>query len=437
MIGETRAGDERRGPPRRAGEPDPARIADMIDDLSHIGGVGHGAVTRLGYTAEERAAHRQVAGWLKSTGLEVRGDAVGNTIGVRSGRNPSLPAIALGSHLDSVPHGGRFDGIVGVVAMVELMRLLDETQTSTTHPLLGVAFACEEGARFGQPCVGSKLAAGHLHRSDLGLIRDAAGTTLEQAMSGVGLDPARVPEARWNAEQVALFIELHVEQGNVMEAEGESIGLVDIVSGSTRLQLTVTGEANHSGATPMTRRADALMGAAEVALALERLANDASHRGLRATVGRMDVWPNSTTTIPGRVLLTVDIRDVDGDRQRRAAVDAVEHARWTCERRGLRLDWKVMADTSPTVLTMWVREKIQDVCAELGVSHRVLTSGASHDAQIIASVAPSAIVFVPSRAGLSHVPQEWTSAADVATGVEVLKRSVLRFDSFLAEEVSA
>lgn len=222
-----------------------------------------------------------------------------------------------------------------------------------------------------------------------------------------------------------------------MEAEGVSIGLVDIVSGSTRLQLSVTGEANHSGATPMTRRADALMGAAEVALALERLATDASHRGLRATVGRMDVWPNSTTTIPGRVLLTIDIRDVDADRQRRAAVDAVEHARWTCERRGLRLDWSVMADTSPTVLSMWVRQKIQDVCEEAGVSHRVLTSGASHDAQIIASVAPSAIVFVPSRAGLSHVPQEWTSAADIATGVEVLKHSVLRFDSFLAKEVSA
>jgi allantoate deiminase len=412
--------------------PDVARIADMVDALAEIGGEPGDGVTRLAYTPAERRAHEVVAGWLRDLGLEVRHDEVGNTIARREGSDPAAPAIAVGSHLDSVPHGGRFDGVAGVVGMIELVRLLTESGDRTVHPLLGVAFAAEEGARFGEPCIGSKLLAGALREPDLQRVRDADGTSLAAAMASVGLAPQRLDGVRWRPEDLALFLELHVEQGSVLETENRQIGLVDIVSGSTRLRLVLKGQANHSGATPMALRADALAGAADVVRTAEALATDPRHRGLRATVGRLEVWPNSTTTIPGRAMVTVDVRDTDGDRQRQAALELVERVRWTCERRGLRLEAEVVADTSPTVLTMWLRERIRQVCEELALSHRAMSSGASHDAQVVARLAPAAIVFVPSRGGLSHVPEEWTSATEIACGVEVLRQSVLRLDRFLA-----
>jgi hydantoinase/carbamoylase family amidase len=183
----------------------------------------------------------------------------------------------------------------------------------------------------------------------------------------------------------------------------------------------------------MNARKDAFMGAAELALAVETLASDSSNRGLRATVGRVDVQPNNMTTIPGTVTLIVDIRDTDSDRQRHVAGQVVERARWICDRRGLLLSSAVIADTSPTVLTAWVRSRLKEACDSLGLPCRIITSGASHDAQVVARVIPSAMVFVPSRNGLSHVPEEWSSAADIARGVDVLFASALDFDRLLME----
>jgi hydantoinase/carbamoylase family amidase len=405
----------------------------MVDAVAEIGGDPSGGISRLGYTLEERKTHALVAGWYRDVGLEVWEDSVGNTLAKRAGTDPELPAIAVGSHLDSVPNGGRFDGIAGAIGTVELMRLLADMGVETAHPILGVAFASEEGARFGEPCIGSKFVVGSLGEADLSRIRDAQGMTLEEAMASAGLSPLRLAEARWSARDVALFLELHVEQGGILEADGRQIGLVDVVSGSTRIRLVLRGKANHSGATPMSGRADAFVGAAELALAVESLASDPSYRGLRATVGRVDVWPNTMTTIPGRVTMTVDIRDTDSDRQRRAAAEIMERARWICGRRRLDFSSRVIADTSPTVLAMWVRERLKQTCESLGLTHRFMTSGASHDAQVVSRLVATGMVFVPSKGGLSHVPEEWSSAADIARGVDVLVGSVLEFDQFLLE----
>jgi len=412
---------------------DPSRISEMIDAVAEIGGDPVGGISRLAYTPEERKTHSLVSGWLRDLGLEVWEDPVGNTLAKRAGADPSLPAIAFGSHLDSVPHGGRFDGIAGVVGMAELMRLLAEAEAETIHPILGVAFASEEGARFGEPCIGSKFVAGSLKEADLTRIRDAGGMALGEAMASAGLSPIRLAEARWTTRDVALFLELHVEQGGILEAEGRQIGLVDVVSGSTRIRLVLRGRANHSGATPMSARTDAFVGAAELAVAVEKLTSDPSFRGLRATVGRVDIWPNSMTTIPGRVTMTVDIRDTDSDRQRGAAAQVVERARWICERRGLALASAVIADTSPTVLAMWVRERLKQACESLRLTYRFMTSGASHDSQVVSRLVPAGMVFVPSKGGLSHVPDEWSSATDIARGVDVLFASLLDFDRFLLE----
>lgn len=411
----------------------PSRLADDLRAIAEIGALPDGGVTRPGFTPLERQAHELVGGWLRDLGLQVRVDAIGNTIAERRGRRGG-PFIGTGSHLDSVPHGGRFDGIVGVVGAVELVRLLNEAGVVTEHPLRIVLFAGEEGARFGEPCIGSKGIVGAWDSRDLTRIRDIEGVSLAAALEALGFDPGRVSEARWRPGEVAAFIELHIEQARVLESEGRQIGLVDVVSGSTRLRLRVLGRADHSGGTPMSLRADALNAAAEIALTIEALANDPQHRGTRATVGRFDVYPNSITTIPGRVTMIVDVRDVDSDRQREAASEIVQRAHWICERRGVQLEAEVIADTSPAVLSMWLRELMSKVCQELELNYRVMSSGAGHDAAVLARLVPAAMVFVPSRDGLSHVPEEWTSAADIARGVDVLFRSILKLDEFLAQQ---
>jgi len=353
-------------------------------------------VTRLAYTSLERQAHAQFAEWMVEAGCEVSVDPAGNTIATRPGRTAG-PAVGTGSHLDSVYRGGRFDGIAGTMAAVEVARLLHDADIETELPLRFVAFAGEEGARFGQACCGSKLAAGLSSRAELDERRDRDGVSLAEAMTGVGLDPDLAVSRPWRSEDWSAFVELHVEQGSVLEGAKLDVGVVDLISGSTRLELTVSGRASHSGGTPMLGRADALAAAAEAVLIAERLA--------------------------------LDVRDVDADRQRQAAAEIVGRMRAACLRRGTRLDARLLGDTSAVVLPDWVRAEVTAAAVESDLPYRVLTSGASHDAQMINRITPVAMIFVPSRDGLSHVPEEWTEPAQLAVGTDLLLASMLRLDA--------
>ncbi|MFG3697223.1 Zn-dependent hydrolase [Bacillus mobilis] len=416
---------------------DASRLADLLAKFADISESTDG-VTRLAYTPLERAAHRMFTDQLSALGLRTWTDAAGNSYAERPGDAGPAPAVGTGSHLDSVPRAGRFDGIAGVVAAMEVARLLVEADVRHTHPIRFVAFAGEEGARFGQACTGSRIAAGLLSSSDLADRRDVHGVSLAEAMRAVGLDPSRVEEARWRADDWAAFVELHIEQGGVLEAQGVPIGIVDLISGSTRFRLDLHGRASHTGGTPMHQRADAMTAAAEITLLAESIATDPRHRGTRATVGRLELEPGSITTIPGEARLYVDIRDVDSDRQRSTATELIHGARAICERRGVGLDIELLGDASPVVLPIWLRRRIAETCTATGTAYRVLPSGASHDSQMINKVVPAGMIFVPSRAGLSHVPEEWTSSADLAAGTDLLARSLLALDrelttTFLAE----
>jgi allantoate deiminase len=411
--------------------PDAARIASMLEQIAATGTMPRRpGVTRLAYSEPERAAHRLFAGWLEEIGLTVRTDAAGNTIAELPGTDPHAPAIGIGSHLDSVPEGGRFDGIVGVVGAVEAARVLAGRAARTAHPLRFVAFAAEEGARFGEPCIGSKIVARRLRTSTLAR-RDRDGVSLAEAMADVGVDSRRLSEAAWDPADWAAFLELHIEQARVLESVGRRIGLVDSVSGSTRVRITVLGQADHSGGTPMHMRVDALAAAAEIIVAAERLANEPQNRGARITIGQIQVAPNSITTIAGQADVTVDIRDLDWDRQRAIAERVVQLANEVGERRGAAMEVDLLAHTTPVVLPMWIRTVAAETCSDLGIPYRVLPSGAGHDAQVINAIVPAGIVFVPSRDGLSHVPDEWTNPTDVALGVNVLCGMVDRLDTVL------
>lgn len=403
------------------------RMWDTLEAMAALSEGGPG-VTRLAYTPLERRAHELYAQWMVDAGCTVDVDAAGNTIATRPGRSDG-PAVGTGSHLDSVYNGGRFDGIAGSIAAVEVARLLAETNLETEYPLRFVAFAAEEGARFGQACCGSKLAAGLSSRAELDERIDRDGISLAEAMAGVGLDPDRAASKPWRAADWSAFVELHVEQGSVLEAAGLDVGVVDLISGSTRLEIVVTGRASHTGGTPMRSRADALTAAAEAVLAAEQLALDPRHRGTRATVGRLAVEPGSITTIPGAVRFSLDVRDVDADRQRQAASEIVGRMRAICLRRGTGLSARLLADTSAVVLPDWVRNEVTSASTELGLPYRVLTSGASHDAQMINRITPTAMIFVPNREGLSHVPEEWTDPAKLAVGTDLLLASMLRLDA--------
>lgn len=405
---------------------DPDWLDRAIEEVAGFTEPGVG-VTRLAYTPLEREAHRWFAEHMTTVGCTVRTDAAGNTIATRPGRTDG-PAIGTGSHLDSVYGAGRFDGIAGSVAAMEVARMLDAGGVETNRPLRFVVFAGEEGARFGQACLGSKLAAGltspvELHRTD----RD--GVTLVEAMAALGFDGHSAVANPWRPGDWAAFIELHIEQGSVLETAGLSIGVVDQISGSTRVELTLRGRPSHTGGTPMLGRADALAAAAECVLLAEQEVLDPTARGARATVGRLTVTPNSITTIPGQVTLSLDVRDVDADRQRLLTASIVAKMHGASRSRGVEVSVEILGDTSPVVLPLWLRETITSTAVDSGVPYRILSSGASHDSQMVNRVTPAAMIFVPSRNGLSHVPEEFTSQVDIATGVDLLARSMLRLDA--------
>lgn len=409
---------------------DPGALQVMLDKVAGLTEEGRG-ITRPGYSQLEREAHALFTRWMEDLGCTVWADPAGNTIAEYPGRAPRARAIGTGSHLDSVYQGGQFDGIAGVVAGVELVRMIKETG-GTEHPVRVVAFAAEEGARFGQACIGSKLAAGLSTRETLDELTDKDGITLAEAMRGVGIDPDAAASSTWSREEWGVFLELHIEQGKVLEETGAAVGPVELISGSTRLMFTMIGRPSHTGGTPMLGRSDALAAASEAVLIAESLASDVAHRGTRATVGRMAVEPNSITTIPGRVTFSLDIRDIDADRQRRAAAEIVSRVVASCRRREVKLDVELIADTSPVVLPLWVRNALVQGAQDLGLPYRVVQSGASHDAQMINTLVPSGMIFVPSKDGLSHVPEEWTEVEEIAEGVNVLYQAVRRLDKTLS-----
>lgn len=396
------------------------RVRERVAELALIGGEEGGGVTRLAYTEIEREAHQRFCDWARGAGARCEVDAAGNSVAVfREGK----PYLLIGSHLDTVLHGGRYDGAAGVVAALEVAQTVGELRLGVR----AVAFAGEEGARFGRPTLGSSLAAGLLDASALAKLRDANDKTLLTAAEEVGLDPAATPV--WLGDDVTCYFELHIEQARQLEAGAARLGLVDAIAGSVRLHFVINGRADHSGATPMRIRSDALAAASELVLAVEETGR--RHRSTVATVGRIQVQPNNATTIPGEVTLWVDLRDVDPDLQRRAARRVLDVSTEIAARRGVRIAHDVLSEQPPIVLSAWPRAILYEECRARGLAYRVLSSGAGHDAAVVARRAPSAMVFIPCVEGISHSPREQASPEDIALAIEVLCSTSRRIDELL------
>ncbi len=411
--------------------PDPRRIQDNLKALSKIGATPEGGVTRLAWSEQEREAHRLAIRWMEDAGLEVTTDAVGNSYGRREGGDPNFPTIMIGSHLDTVNNGGNLDGTLGMVGGLEVILGLNADGVTTRHPITLMVFAAEEAVRFADTCMGSKLITGAMKGELLDQLKDAQGISPAEAVRGVGLDPDQIAEARWDPASIAAYLELHIEQSTVLEKLGKKIGVVSAIAAATRYRAILTGSADHSGATPMGARKDALAAAAEIVLGVERIAGSEAGPTTVGTVGILRVKPGAMTVIPGEAELGIDIRDTVPDPKRVASAKIVAMMEEVCKRRNIGLQLTQLLDDVPGKMALEVVDVMKASAEKLGYPHNAMPSAAGHDARIMSFVTRAGMIFVPSRGGISHSPKEWTDPDDILAGIRVLEAAVRELDRML------
>lgn len=405
---------------------DGARLLDRLDRLAAIGGCEDGGVTRMGFSDADQEGRAHVARQAVEAGLTATVDAGGNLLMRRPGdhRRSTRPPVLVGSHLDTVANGGRLDGAYGVIAALEVLQTLHEAGAEMDHETVAVGFANEEGALFPQPFWGSMVLAGRLDALP-SEPEDYAGRPLREALARAGGDLSRLKTAAWAPGSLTAYLELHVEQGPVLERLGRSIGVVESITGRVQMSVQLHGKAGHAGTTPMEGRQDPLVVAARLISAVQSLGQEEKLCRV-ATVGRMEVQPNSPNTIPDVVRLDIDLRDSDPVRLD-AAEQTVRTALAALARSGnVRAEIESTMRSAPVHTDPGIQEAIAVSATELGHAHATLPSGAGHDAQIVADLAPVGMIFVPSIDGVSHVPSERTAPEDLVAGAEVLLRTVLK-----------
>jgi hydantoinase/carbamoylase family amidase len=402
------------------------RLHDAIAELAGFNDdPGAGGITREVYTPTYRAALDRVAGWMREAGLDVRLDAVGNLFGRWHGAEPDAPLVLTGSHVDTTLNAGRYDGVLGVLGAIEAVQLLRDAGIAPRRSIELVAWAGEE-PRFGTGCVGSRAAAGRLTRADLDRLRDRDGVSMAAALRAAGHDPDRLADAEIDPAGVHALVELHIEQGIVLEESGDSIGVVTAIAAPHDFRVRLRGAATHAGATPMRLRRDALAGAAEAMIELERIARASPSATTVATVGVVRVLPGAINVVPGEVELDVDVRDSD-PAARAQVVDAwLAAARAVAARRGLGLQITPIVEDAPVACDARVIEAAEAAVRELGLPYRHMISGAYHDAMVLGARVPIGMIFVPSAGGISHHPDEHTEPADLEHGVRVLAGTLAR-----------
>jgi allantoate deiminase len=383
-----------------------------------------GRLTRLYGTPAHASASGMLAGWMRAAGMTVRRDAIGNVIGRLEGDRPDAPALMLGSHFDTVRDAGRWDGTLGVLVAIAVAERLHGAGRRPIVPVDLVAFADEEGTRFGTAFLGSAVLAGRFDAADLRRV-DAAGTTLGEAIGEYAGDAGGLDAAARAPGSLAGYVEVHIEQGPVLDESDVALGVVTAIAGQTRALLRFSGAAGHAGTVPMELRHDALGAAAELVLAAEALARESP--SLVATVGRLAVEPGASNVIPGSAELSLDARHPD-DAARAAAVTRLrEQAALAGEARGVGVEWKELLDQPAVACDTALSERMARAVGAAGVRPSRLPSGAGHDAAVIAAIAPVAMLFVRCAGGVSHHPDESVTESDVALAVDALARFVEDF----------
>jgi beta-ureidopropionase / N-carbamoyl-L-amino-acid hydrolase len=397
------------------------RLNRRIFQLAEIGQLANGGVSRVAFTPEDLLARQLVKSWMVDAGMTVRVDAAGNLIGRYPGRQEHLAAFVTGSHIDTVPVAGRYDGCLGVLAGIEVVRTLNENNLHLNHALEVIVFTDEECT-----VLGCKAMAGNLLDSP-DYYRRSDGTTIQECLKRIGGDWDQIAAAKRQPGEISAFIELHVEQGGILEARGHQIGVVQGVVGQHRLMVTVHGRSNHAGTTPMHLRKDALVAASEIVLAVNRLAMNTPGEQV-ATVGALEVFPNAVNTVAAKVELKIDLRDLSQSH----LVQLIQRMKEQFSEIAAATDTEVeMIETlhvPPTLSAPAIMEAITKTCDHLGLTHTGLPSRAGHDAQEIGRFTDMGMIFVPSRAGISHSQDEYTSPEQCSNGANVLLQTFLLLD---------
>ena len=398
------------------------RLEATIQKLAEYGKDKNGVTNRVAFSDADIAGRQYVFDLMKEAGLEVSIDFAGNIVGKRAGTDPSKKPIAFGSHIDMVPNGGNYDGCVGSMASIEVIRTLTENDISTNHPLEVIIFSNEEGA-----ILGSRAIAGVLTPDAL-KVSNATGYNNGEGIMRIGGDTTRLKDVIRPKGSLAAFLELHIEQGAILEEEGLDIGIVEGIVGLNWWDVEIKGFANHAGTTPMNKRQDAMLAAAYFVQAVNEVTN--SFEGAQVgTVGRIKAEPGAPNVIPGRVLLSLEIRDLSSDKIMMLYNEMEKRARSIEKQTGTQFTFHALDTTGkPALMNDMIIKEIQLNAETLGLSSKSMPSGAGHDAQDMALIAPTGMIFVPSKGGISHSPKEFTSAEDMANGANVLLHTILALD---------
>jgi N-carbamoyl-L-amino-acid hydrolase len=401
---------------------DPERIELRIQELSEFGRNPDGSNGRVAFSDADVQGREYIMSLMREAGLAVRVDAAGNIIGRREGRDAAAPSIMFGSHIDAVPHGGNYDGDLGVLAAIECVQVLHENEVTTRHPLEVIVFIDEEGG-----LTGSRGVIGTLTPDALAVVSHS-GKTIRDGIRFLGGDPDRLDEARRQEGELKAFIELHIEQGGSLDSQGIEIGVVEGIVGIEWWDVTIEGFANHAGTTPMDQRADALLAAARLVIAVNEIVTGTPGRHV-GTVGQIRTEPGAPNVIPGRVVMSLELRDLSAETIRSLFAEIREEAERIAGQSGTRISFShldvsaVPAPTDPRI-----RRAIAETAERLGLSYQLMPSGAGHDAQDMARIAPTGMIFVPSVGGISHSPNEYTRPEDMANGANVLLQTILALD---------
>jgi len=381
-------------------------------------------ITRLAFSDEDWRAREFISGLMKKAGLAVRSDSFGNLIGRREGSDPAADVVMFGSHIDSVPKGGNFDGVMGVLASIEVINWLNENDFVNENPLEVVVFMAEESSRFGAANLGSRAFCGTLTSSELDALVDDMGISLADMLRYRGLDPALLDTAKYTGK-IKSFIEIHIEQGKLLEAAGKQIGIVTGIAAPTRLKIILAGDADHSGATPMYLRHDGLCAASEIILLVEKLAKEAKGE-LVGTVGAIQVSPGVMNVIPGRVELGVDIRSTSMSAKNHMVKQLLPKIKEIAAQRDMPVDIKTIVNETPVIIQEMVQDALIDICKATDYSYMKLPSGAGHDAMHIAAFAPTGMIFIPCKGGISHNPAEAASIEHIVAATDVLYQAICK-----------
>jgi beta-ureidopropionase / N-carbamoyl-L-amino-acid hydrolase len=404
----------------------------LMRDLNAIGRIGigdHGAVTRLVFSIKELRSRQLLIHLMRQAGLKIRIDVIGNITGRFEGTNPKAPAVLAGSHLDTVIHGGKYDGPVGVIGALEAIRTISENQITVQSPLEVVCFVGEESSRFGFSTLGSSLLAGEVKSKDLINAVDPRGTRLEDVLASLGISRRNLKSLKRDPKSLKAYLELHIEQGPILEAKGKKIGLVTSIAAPSRFRVVFKGQADHSGTTPMEMRKDALVASAHLIDYIEKLCrkHSAMEKGrVVGTVGAMKIEPGVINAVPGRTELSVDIRSTSAQVKDGVARMVKDQARKIAQQRSIGVDILSIREENPVPLDRRLLQLTREICDKNRIDYEIMPSGAGHDAMQMAKITPAGMIFVPSKRGISHNPLEWTDPGDITLGTQLLMETMIR-----------